>query len=166
MGTLGQSLLPSRPSGQRTAPGLGTLRALSCHIDISAHSPKIPLLVFKHPPGICRLTSIANLRPPHWNKLLTPLQSSNPSSLPHWTHCPIYPDHSLFLLQHPRSLPRLACMCSSAGGNGHRCPHLSLPRLCPLVGVPTAGTIPTPAPVPLCTLKPAHSPPLLFNPHP
>ena len=40
VGTLGQPLLPSRPSGQRSGPGLGSLRALSGHIGTSSHSPK------------------------------------------------------------------------------------------------------------------------------
>ena len=45
LGTLGLPLLPSAPAGQRSAPGLGSLRALSDHIGTSSHSPKIPLLV-------------------------------------------------------------------------------------------------------------------------
>ena len=45
VGTLGQPLLPSRLAGQWSAPGLGSLRALSGHIGTSSHSPKGPLLV-------------------------------------------------------------------------------------------------------------------------
>ena len=45
VGTLGQPLLPSRPSGQWSAPGLCSVWALSSHIGMFSLSPEGPLLV-------------------------------------------------------------------------------------------------------------------------
>lgn len=97
VGTLGQPLLPSRPAGQWSAPSLGSLRALSGHIDPSSHSPKGLLLVLStRSSGICWFPSILDILPPSWKELMTHVQRSIPSCLPHWIHCPTYPDHSHF----------------------------------------------------------------------
>ena len=45
VGTLGQPLLPSGPSGQWSTPGLGSVWALSGHIGMFSLSPEGPLLV-------------------------------------------------------------------------------------------------------------------------